>query len=547
MQQDTAPQRVFLAIALAAMLAAADLGWAGNRPLFLELNASLGMAHPLFWSALTASGDTLVGLVLWLPLFLWRPRFFAVVLVALLPVGGVVHLLKYLVAMPRPPAVFDPSALVILGPVLKGGSFPSGHAATAFTLAGMLAMARCYRLFALALAWSVGVGFSRIAAGVHWPADVLVGAVVGFAGGALVYALLEGRRWPGSPRFRWIMQGLLAVMVVALAFHTVHDAVMDPWLVVIAGWGGGALLASLRPQPLPMPALLGAGLGGASVAFVLTHLDWHSLQAVARVPFSYLLIPLLALLLSYGLRAWRLRLQLEGLRGRPWLALRLTLLHNAFNNLLPFRSGELSLPWLLHRHRIATPALSVGLLGFMRLQDLAAIGFCLLWWVLDWSLPVRLAASLGLMLGLWCLPALLRRLAGWLPRRWRQLALQVAAGAPQGLCFWQTSALTLANWLCKLLGFAWLVGVLLRVSAAEAVSGVVGAEMTSVLPLHAPAGLGTWEAGLAAGVGLHGVPVAAALPVALTLHALVLATSLFSLMLLLPLPTRQGLPTAFRS
>ena len=58
------------------------------------------------------------------------------------------------------------------------GSFPSGHASTSFAAATMLTFARprwAPAFFLLALA----IGFSRVYVGVHYPLDVVGGAVLG--------------------------------------------------------------------------------------------------------------------------------------------------------------------------------------------------------------------------------------------------------------------------------------------------------------------------------------------------------------------------------
>jgi undecaprenyl-diphosphatase len=71
-------------------------------------------------------------------------------------------------------------------------SFPSGHTATAF--AGGLALARVWPEARLGL-WTLAclIAFSRIYVGVHYPLDVLAGAIVGVA--AAIFAI-GGTRWP---------------------------------------------------------------------------------------------------------------------------------------------------------------------------------------------------------------------------------------------------------------------------------------------------------------------------------------------------------------
>jgi membrane-associated phospholipid phosphatase len=69
---------------------------------------------------------------------------------------------------------------------VHSSSFPAGHAATAFAGATILAWAvpRAMPLFALL---AVAIGFSRVYDGVHYPGDVLGGAMLGelFALGAV--------------------------------------------------------------------------------------------------------------------------------------------------------------------------------------------------------------------------------------------------------------------------------------------------------------------------------------------------------------------------
>ena len=59
-------------------------------------------------------------------------------------------------------------------------SFPSGHTAAAFSLATSLSLTypKWYVIAPSAL-WACGVGYSRINQGVHYPSDVLTGAVIG--------------------------------------------------------------------------------------------------------------------------------------------------------------------------------------------------------------------------------------------------------------------------------------------------------------------------------------------------------------------------------
>lgn len=72
-------------------------------------------------------------------------------------------------------------------------SFPSGHAASAFAFATGVAIERP-ALAALVYPLAVGVAYSRIYTGVHYPTDVVAGAAIG-AG----LALATRKTWPAVP------------------------------------------------------------------------------------------------------------------------------------------------------------------------------------------------------------------------------------------------------------------------------------------------------------------------------------------------------------
>ncbi|MCC6807880.1 MAG: phosphatase PAP2 family protein [Deltaproteobacteria bacterium] len=105
--------------------------------------------------------------------------------------GLVNLLLKWLVARPRPTRTFE--NVQLLGPWLGWQSFPSGHTLTAFIiLAFLLRMDR-----KLGYAWlpcALLVALSRIYIGVHFPSDVVAGALLGFLPCWFLQPLLEKPR-----------------------------------------------------------------------------------------------------------------------------------------------------------------------------------------------------------------------------------------------------------------------------------------------------------------------------------------------------------------
>jgi undecaprenyl-diphosphatase len=97
--------------------------------------------------------------------------------------SGVVSLLKALVGRVRPCDALPWCApLSIQSP--GGPSFPSGHAAGSFAFA-VFVTHHAPRLWPLLLLYAAVVSFSRCVLGVHYPSDVLFGALLGAALGAV--------------------------------------------------------------------------------------------------------------------------------------------------------------------------------------------------------------------------------------------------------------------------------------------------------------------------------------------------------------------------
>jgi undecaprenyl-diphosphatase len=92
---------------------------------------------------------------------------------------------------PRP-FVAHPDLTHLLSAPTPDPSFPSDHAAAAFAIAfAVLAFSR--RAGALFLVAATLIGLSRIVLGMHYPSDVLAGAVVGLGAATLVTRF--GRPW----------------------------------------------------------------------------------------------------------------------------------------------------------------------------------------------------------------------------------------------------------------------------------------------------------------------------------------------------------------
>jgi membrane-associated phospholipid phosphatase len=95
--------------------------------------------------------------------------------------------LKLVVNRPRPFAVYPE-----IQKLDKAGSysFPSGHTSSAFAFATSVSLAYPqWYVVAPSFAWASLVGYSRMHLGVHYPSDVLVGALLGIGSAYLMHLI----------------------------------------------------------------------------------------------------------------------------------------------------------------------------------------------------------------------------------------------------------------------------------------------------------------------------------------------------------------------
>jgi undecaprenyl-diphosphatase len=166
-----------------------------DKAVFLFFNARL--SHPVLdcvMPHITEFRFWIIPGLLAAALFVFRERKKALIALGLVALTAALcdplssHVLKNLFARPRPcnPDAFVEGGRFLLG-MRQSFSFPSSHSMSMFSIATVLF---CFypKRGVYFYAFAAMIGYSRVYCGVHYPADVLGGAVFGSLLGWGVYA-----------------------------------------------------------------------------------------------------------------------------------------------------------------------------------------------------------------------------------------------------------------------------------------------------------------------------------------------------------------------
>ncbi|MFS4469517.1 phosphatase PAP2 family protein [Maribacter sp. 2210JD10-5] len=168
-----------------------------DRETFIYLN-SLGVEqYDLFWSTVTK-------IPVWTPLFLFfgfllfrkytkREALFIIltILTMVFFVVTLTDLTKEVVARLRPNNDLEINQIIRILRSPSGYSFFSGHASSSFSITTIvfLFLRKRFRWSFLFYLWPILFTWSRIYVGVHFPIDLIVGALVGVFSAWLFYRL----------------------------------------------------------------------------------------------------------------------------------------------------------------------------------------------------------------------------------------------------------------------------------------------------------------------------------------------------------------------
>ena len=163
----------------------------------LWIQAHLRGALDAFFIPFTHLGDHGMLFIVLTVLLLLFPRTRKAGLTAavalVLSLLGTNLMLKPLVERPRP--WLDVAGLIPLVVEKDPASFPSGHTSAAFAFAAAMVAALPWKAGkGAAVAVAVLMGFSRLYVGVHYPTDVLCGALLGLLYGLCAWKLLKRKQ-----------------------------------------------------------------------------------------------------------------------------------------------------------------------------------------------------------------------------------------------------------------------------------------------------------------------------------------------------------------
>ena len=269
-------------------------------------------------------------------------------------------------------------------------------------------------------------------------------------------------------------------------------------------------------------ASIAAGI--ALLAVLVAFTPWKLLaERVATVPWPGWVAATLGMSATYALRAGRLRAEwlwkLRTLDLGYRECLQITLLHNAAINLLPMRSGEASYSFLLHKRWGVGLGDATASLLWLRLQDMMVLGVLGIAILVPAPLPWRIVFAVAAIAAAATLaPALVRRIH--VHARWSRARAHAKASARRTRKAWHLVAkvagafraarggaaawgFAIANWVLKLGIVGVLLASLANLPLGAGFCGALGGELAGVIPLQAPAGVGTYEAGVALGTRAH--------------------------------------------
>jgi uncharacterized membrane protein YbhN (UPF0104 family) len=179
---------------------------------------------------------------------------------------------------------------------------------------------------------------------------------------------------------------------------------------------------------------------------------------------------------------------------------------------------------------------SVGLTGLLwiRLLDLLSlvgISICIVFLPTAGTIMLALLAALVFLTPLLIALLVPKTQQIRLPQILEQARSQLIYEAQNGKRLHRMWRLTILAWLSKIMGMGVLLATLSGIPMTDVITTILGAELSSILPIHGLAGAGSYEAGGIIGSTLMGLSPVLALEMTIQLHIYVLSlTAVFGIL-----------------
>lgn len=256
---------------------------------------------------------------------------------------------------------------------------------------------------------------------------------------------------------------------------------------------------------------------------------WHAIN------FLNIVWAIILIILTYIVRSARLYFYfIDYTRDKFILCLKLIIQHNFANNFMPMRTGEVTFPLLLKQFFNISLMRATGTLFWFRILDLYIIGLLslFLYFVLfqnAFSIIMLLFALPIPWLIIFAVNKFKNHFNQQSANKIQQILHKIAQGLPNSRAdFWQAYLWTIINWGFKIAILAWFLSFFGQASFMARWLGAVGGDMTSILPIHNVAGIGSYEAGVVFVLALFEIDMEVAMVMAVNVHLLLLSATVIS-------------------
>ncbi len=211
---------------------------------FYAINAKLSQ-FPLMQQNFTEVGNTFVLLSLLTIFFLRTPKLWETLLTAIIVSAIFSVSLKNLFSIPRPAAALSQHSFVIIGEELVGkSSLPSGHSITIFTTICCIVLGFMPKKITNKIVWctflvalGLGLAFSRVAVGAHFPLDIVFGSIIGYISailGILINKKLNAWQWISNKKYYPYFIVLFCISIVILVFKILNENLFVYYLCMLS-------------------------------------------------------------------------------------------------------------------------------------------------------------------------------------------------------------------------------------------------------------------------------------------------------------------------